>query len=93
MALLEYPVTKPISVSLRTNLALVAFTVLFVGVVTIINIIAVGYEVVPVIAPSYHSTDVLWYEKFLPRNWLPKTLDCNPATINIMESFVLQSVS
>jgi len=94
MALLEYAITQPISLGRYNTLALIlgaTFTCIFV---TLINVVAVGYELVPVTSSSFNDTSyVLWYERFLPTAWIPQSRTCEAAIIKLNECFFLYSKS
>jgi hypothetical protein len=54
--------------------------------ITIINIVAVGYDTISILSPSFNSspTGSLWYERFAPTVFpFPKSWTCTPSTIQI----------
>jgi hypothetical protein len=72
------------------------WTILFLGViyitvVTIINVVAVGYELVPFISSQYNGSANLWYEGFLPNMWRPVTRSCEPTIFGLGQSCPLSS--
>ena len=67
------------------------FTVLILGVfwiilITIVNVAAVGYELVPFISTSYNGSANLWYERLLPDKWKPETRSCEASTFLLGQS-------
>lgn len=89
MTFFEYPVTRPIPLS-RVTLALIIIGGLaFVGIVTVINVVAVGYELVSITSTDYDSSSSLWYEKFMPKSWTPQTKTCQPTIIKLNERILL----
>ena len=85
MTFFEYPVTRPIPLS-RGSLVLVILGALsFVAIVTVINVVAVGYELVAITTTDYNSSTPLWYEKFMPKSWTPQTKTCQPTVIKLNE--------
>ena len=75
-SLLEYPLTRPIVLNHFGAVTLIATGFLWVVIVTLINVAAVGYEVIPITSMSFNSTYRLWYEKLvsphtglIPRSW------------------------
>lgn len=86
----EYPVTRPINLG-RWYPTLVYF--LGGCWVVIINIAAVGYEVIPVSLDSYNATSSQWYERFLPEFWRPKGTECESSIIHLNDGIsILVSV-
>jgi hypothetical protein len=84
----EYPVTHPFTLPHFTIIVYVLGT-FWTIVVTILNIAAVGYEVVPVFSTSFNSSTSLWYERFAPISWLfPASWICDPAVIEPGESII-----
>ena len=47
MLLLEVPLTRPLAFRRRTLLAIYALATLIITIVTLLNVVAVGYELVP----------------------------------------------
>ena len=82
----SYPVTRPITLR-YFNIIFVVGAVTYVVFITLINVVAVGYENLPASLPHYTSKEKLWYEWFLPKNAaLPDTLHCDPSIIKVTES-------
>ena len=85
MTLLEYPVTRSVHLSLSQKLALIATALLWIAMVTIINVIAVGYELVPVTSTTFKGAISLWYDNLLPETWRPKSRICRGSVIKQQE--------
>lgn len=85
MTVLEYPVTRPIPLGRITLIALVISAVIFIGFVTIINLVAVGYELVSLTSNEFNPSNQMWYDKFIPASWRPTSVTCGPAVINLNE--------
>ena len=85
MALLEYPVTRPIPLNRIASIAFIVGALLFIGLVTLINVVAVGYELIPITSTEFNSSGKLWYDHLLPVSWRPTILTCQPALINLNE--------
>ena len=75
----EYPVTRPFSSRYFTP-SIFVVGIIWLVVITIVNIIVVGYETVPFTSMVYNSTAKLWYERFNPF-WIPPGRSCDPALI------------
>src|SRR5271163_1618319 len=85
MTFLEYPVTRPIPLTRSAIIGILLGAGIFTGLVTVINVIAVGYELVTTTSSDFNATVVLWYDHFLPSTWRPNNLICQPAVINLNE--------
>jgi len=92
MFLLEYPVTRRITLPRWVKASLVFIAMVFVTTITIGNIIAVGYELVPLTSTSFNETTSFWYDKFIPTNWRPQSRSCDAATIKLLERVLFQKV-
>ena len=69
MNLLEYPVTRAIRLRRTWATVLILGAILWITVITLINVAAVGYELVPLTSTSYSSSEsLLWYERFMPKS-------------------------
>ena len=91
MAFLEYPVTRPISLGRWSTTLISVVATLFVTIITLVNVIAVGYELVPFSSTSFNDTNHLWYAKFVPAEWGPESRNCESITIKIGERMELDS--
>ena len=92
MTLLEYSVTRSIPLSPCKTVLVVVLGTIFVAVSTVINVIAVGYELVPSASTTYNTTYSLWYERVLPTAWYPQSRTCVAAVINLMDREPFQYV-
>jgi hypothetical protein len=72
MRIFEYPVTRPIKLSRWITVCVVVLGILFLAIITLLNIIAVGYDTVQVISDSFNSSDIFWYDHLLPAVWTPR---------------------
>ena len=85
MSLFEYPITRPIALGRYGMGAVLVCGLVFTVLITLFNIVAVGYELVTVSLTSFNPQYRLWYEGFIPKAWTPQSVNCTPATININE--------
>ena len=91
MIFLEYPVTRPIPLTRLVTVLVGIGALIFVVLITLINVLAVGYEPVSVTSNVYDGSDYqLWYEHILPPGWGPKGKTCDPAIINLNEGAYLK---
>jgi hypothetical protein len=86
MVILEYPLTRPVPLTRSCTAILIVAAAMFIGFLTLFNIVAVGYEVVPIISNSFEEPYKLWYERFVTTKWLPSSWTCQPTMININDS-------
>jgi len=85
MFFLEYPVTQPLTLSRVKILAIFVGAVVYIAFITTINVVAVGYELVPISSNDYNASYTLWYEKLFPAAWIPDSRTCQPAVIKLNE--------
>jgi|SRR6266496_4996574 len=84
--LLSYPLTRDVTLGKCFNVTIVILGIFWVTVITLINIAAVGYELVPTTSADYNASYTLWYERFTSgTSWIPKTRKCDPSMIKIGE--------
>ena len=81
MALFGYAVTRPIKLGKRMLAVVVLLAVLYLGLITIVNFVTVGYENVQITSTSYNSSLFLWYQHIIPAGWVPPTTICNPQVL------------
>ena|SRR5579859_1534518 len=81
----QYPVTRPINLNYWAAFFLAFVGVLWIVVVTVINVIAVGYELVPVTSTTFNDTMVFWYYAFSRASWLPKGRNCQGSILKQRE--------
>jgi hypothetical protein len=86
MSLLGYPVIRPIILKKWITASIIVGAILWIIIVTLINIVAVGYELVPVPSPNFNNTARNWYEKvidtdiIIPLSWI-----CSYSVIKLNE--------
>lgn len=81
----DYPITRPVTLR-HFNPVILVLGVVYVVFITLINIVAVGYETTSILSVAYNRSDSLWYEHFLPKaGGLPETWTCSPSTIKVTE--------
>ena len=89
-SLFEYPVTRPVTVPYFPTVVLLLGT-LWITLVTLINLVAVGYEYVSTVSTSFNSTNPLWYDRFVPSSSRPSfALDsrkCDGSLIKLNEGY------
>ena len=57
MALLEYPITRPIPLQRFWSALILLGVVVWITIVTLINVAAVGYEVIPITSTFYSDNN------------------------------------
>jgi hypothetical protein len=88
MPLLDYPVTRPVILSRWATMSIIATYMVWMVIVTLINVAAVGYELVTLQSPNFNNTDQNWYEKIMPsKSWIPATWACSPSVIKLNEGY------
>src|SRR5580700_7122407 len=88
---LEYPVTRRFEVK-YLGLALIVLGSIWTCVVTLIMIVAVGYDTTQVYRDSFNPTSSLWYEKLFPvSGWIPKSTECQGDSISAVQGYCLLS--
>lgn len=87
MDFLEYPMTRPVHMQRNCTLLLVLLGAIYVTVITLLNIAAVAYELVPVTTTSYNGSNTLWYERVFPSStsWVPPSRKCDGSVIRFLE--------
>jgi hypothetical protein len=91
MSVFRYSVTRPIGVPSWGHWLFWIVATTFVVVITLLNIISVGYEYIQVQSPVYNTTQRLWYEKLPFAGWSPPTFLCTPAELVLDEGISLES--
>jgi hypothetical protein len=61
----EYPITRRIPLSRGTLTLIIIGGLAFVGIMTVINVVAVRYEYVTITSTDYDPTSKLWCEIFI----------------------------
>lgn len=88
MIFLHYPLTRPIILTRWTTVATIVFAIVFITFITLLNVIAVGYELVFITSTEYNVPYKLWYEKILPSSdWIPSSRTCQSAIINVGDCY------
>jgi hypothetical protein len=85
MALFEYPITKPLRLGKWGVCAFWIISTSYVVCITLLNVVAVGYEPVVVALTGTTSTGKLWYEHLPFSSWLPSSTSCNPTQLSLNE--------
>lgn len=81
----QYPITRNFSSPFFSPvLAVVGF--IWMMLITIMCLAAVGYEYESIFTTDFNSTTRLWYEKLFPTTpWTPHTKICQPAILKVQE--------
>ena len=84
-ALLSYPITRRFTWRYFT-VTFVFFAVIWLASITIVNVIVVGYEWMPLLggSASFNNSVELWYEKFIPAtlsSGMKPSFVCNQSVI------------
>jgi len=78
---IDYPVTRPFTLP-YFNVIVYILGILWIAFITLLNVAAVGYDVVSVYSTSFNSSTLLWYEKFaLTSRLFPRSWSCDPAVL------------
>jgi hypothetical protein len=86
MALFEYAITRPIRLGWLGICLFWTCGICYLVIITLLNVIAVGYDTVVVTAAGQPSSGHLWYENVAFASWLPPAMVCNPAQLTQNES-------
>jgi hypothetical protein len=62
---------------------------IYIILITVVNVAAVGYELVPFISSSFNGSANLWYEKLVPERWKPVTRSCEASTFALGQGCLL----
>lgn len=86
-SLLDYNLTRPVTRGgVWFNIAIIVLGIAWTTVVTIVNVAAVGYELVPFTSTLFMSPEKLWYEKLLPSTpYIPQSRTCDGSIIKLTE--------
>jgi hypothetical protein len=88
----SYAITRDITLRYFTPV-LVFFVIIWTLFITLINVIAVGYDTASVTSTNFSTSNQLWYEKFIPAStWMQKPWVCTPATIRINDGSTSLSI-
>jgi len=85
--LFQYSITRPITLRYFNPMVLL-LGVVYVIVITLVNIIEQGYDQMPVIDANYNSTVLRWYNGLIPIGApvSPINKNCTPSIIKVSES-------
>ena len=87
MSLLEYPVTRPIVLRRWVIACIISGAVIWIVLITLVNVVAVGYELVSVSSTDFNNTARNWYEKVNHLNHvIPSSWNCLYSVIKVNES-------
>jgi hypothetical protein len=83
MALFSFGVSRPISVAYFTPIVVGLF-IAYLLLITLVNVVAVGYESITFPSFQYNATHRLWYDAFIP-NRAPdySHRQCQPVPISL----------
>lgn len=84
-SLLEYPITRPLSLGICFNVAIIVLGIAWVALITVFNVAAVAYELVPITTTQFSNSYTLWYEGFIPSSWVSAARTCNGSLISLNE--------
>ena len=85
-SLICYPITREVHLGTWFNVAIILLGILWVTFITLINVAAVGYELVPTTSANFNASYTLWYERFtLGTSWIPRTWKCDASMIKLGE--------
>src|SRR3982074_2020319 len=85
----EYQITRPFTLRYFSPIIIV-LGVLWIALITVINIATVGYESVTVESISFNSSTPLWYQRFFPEvSWIPKARNCTGSVIKANEGSII----
>jgi len=76
----EYSITRSFRFRYFTEVVLL-LGLLWLVFITLLNVVAVAYEVVPTTTTTFNESVKLWYEKFMPTFWLPQSRNCDGSVI------------
>jgi hypothetical protein len=83
MSTFGYSVSRAITLRYFTRTFFV-FGIIWIIIITIINVVVVGYETVPVTSTAFYSANKLWYEGFsLGTYYVSRT--CNATIVKMHE--------
>jgi hypothetical protein len=80
------PVQRQVTVKWLTPILIIG-GLLYVLVLTLINVVAVGYETIVFTSTDYNETHSLWYDRFAP--WSGNHRQCNAALIKLNDCTLL----
>jgi len=84
-SLLEYPITRPLSLGIWFNITIIVLGIAWTALVTVFNVATVGYELIPITSTQFNASYTLWYEGFIPSSWVSPARTCNGSLISLNE--------
>jgi len=78
----EYSLTRPIQLGRWGIVIFWLVALVYVAVITLLNIISVGYENVEILSSAFNATQTLWYQHLPFGNHAPPSLTCNPSQLS-----------
>ena len=81
----SYPISRPITLR-YFNVTILLLGLVYVTSITLINVVAIGYEQIPVRSPFYNLSQPLWYERFMMGQG-PKAWNCDASIIKVSEGW------
>jgi len=90
MSILEYNVTRPIHLNRCWTLTAAIVALLAIVLVTLSNVVAVGYEFVSFDSTSFCDPSGLWYQRFLPTFLYPASRTCQGVALNLGDGKTVQ---
>jgi len=80
---MRYVIDRSFNLSTPWSSFFIFLAVLFAGVITIINFIAVGYEDVTILSSEFNASNPLWYDAFIPSSQRSRHRNCTSAMISL----------
>jgi len=79
----DYPLTRPVTLR-HFNLYILVLGSIYAIIITLLNIIVVGYESIATTSSNYNGSYSLWYEHLLPMTpLLPISWNCSATSISV----------
>jgi hypothetical protein len=81
----NYPISRPVTLR-YFNPAVLVLGVIYTIFITLINVIAVGYETTSTLSTSFNDSRPLWYEYFIPKGTgIYQVRTCSGSPIKVKE--------
>jgi len=86
-SLIQYSITRPIHLNVWVTVLLIFLGLFYLTAVSIFNIAAVGYGLVPVTSTMFNNPYNIWYERFIPHaSWKAPNWICSGSIIGLNEN-------
>lgn len=86
----EYAISRPITARWFAP-AVIAAGLIYVIVITFINVISVGYDTINYSSFSFNDTHNLWYDRFVPfRGATYNHRQCEPAILQLNDCTLME---